>query len=62
MANITVVSDIITPYKKKNGREEDRRQIPFNKNEENQSIIARGTIEPNSSKKNEQKLRNKLKR
>ena len=45
------------PQKKKNGRKEDRKEychIPFNKNEENKSIIASETIEPNASNKIEQ--------
>ena len=52
VTNINVVSDNITPQKK-NGREEycqEDRQIPFNKKEENKSIISRKTIEPNARK------------
>ena len=57
IAKIDVDYDIITPQKKKNGREEDineDRQIPFDKNEENMIIIANETIEPNACKTIEQ--------
>ena len=65
VANITTVSDSITPQKKQNGRDEDcpeycqaylqeDRHISFEKNEENKSTIAIETIEPNASNKIEQ--------
>ena len=61
----TVDSYILTPHKKKDGREEDFQedcQNPFNKNEGNYSIFTIRTIEQNASKKIEQKLRKILKR
>ena len=54
IANITIDSDIITPHKKKNTREENIQkdhEIPFYKNEANKSIIASETIVQNASKK-----------
>ena len=63
VVNITVDSDSITPQKGKNGREEDRqeyRQIPFDKNVENNSIIVSEAIEPNTSKSIEPNTRNKI--
>ena len=56
-ASINVDSNSMIPQKKKNGRKEDRKEychIPFNKNEENKSIIASETIEPNARNKIEQ--------
>ena len=50
---IHVDIDSTTPQKRKNGIEEDRQedhQIPFGKNEEDDSIIASETIEQNASK------------
>ena len=63
IVNITVNSDSITPHKKKNGREEDRQDdfhITFDKNEENKSIFASETIEPNASETIELSTSNKI--
>ena len=51
VANITIDSDSTTPQKKQNERggyiQEDH-QIPFDENEENNSIIVNKTIETNA--------------
>ena len=51
-AIIAVDSNIITPQKKQNGRKENHQEhckIPFEENEENNSIITSKTIESNAN-------------
>ena len=61
--NITADSYSINLQKKQNGREENIQkyyEISFDKNEANNNIITRKTIEPNASKKIEQIVSNKI--
>ena len=62
IANITIESDSITPKNEKNGREENSQKyqnIPFDKNEAKNSIIASETILPNASETIEPNKSNK---